>query len=107
MESSGSKIINREEKAVKLVKDEKNVTRGVEHWKKVREEWTKHSRVDMSHMQQDIDDMDDEIDDLMNDEELDAEHVIYCLRRYVKFPDPIPLKTIVSLLNILWDDEFV
>uniref|UniRef100_A0A6V3L405 Uncharacterized protein n=1 Tax=Lotharella globosa TaxID=91324 RepID=A0A6V3L405_9EUKA len=84
----------------------KFVNHGLERWRKVRAEWTKNSQADESQVP-DIDDMDDDIDDLMNDEELDAEHVIYCLRQYLQFPDPIPLKTIVNLLNILWDDEFV
>mmetsp|Transcript_20435 Transcript_20435/g.28507 ORF Transcript_20435/g.28507 Transcript_20435/m.28507 type:complete len:113 (-) Transcript_20435:180-518(-) len=91
-------------------KEEKNtgnfISEGQKRWHEIRAEWTKNSRADTSQMQ-DIDDMDDDIDDLMNDEELDAEHVIYCLRQYIRFPDPIALKTIVNLLNILWDDEFV
>mmetsp|Transcript_25625 Transcript_25625/g.45503 ORF Transcript_25625/g.45503 Transcript_25625/m.45503 type:complete len:98 (+) Transcript_25625:130-423(+) len=87
-------------------KSEKFVNHGLERWKKVRAEWTKNSSIDEASMP-DIDDLDDDIDDLMNDEELDAEHVIYCLRQYIRFPDPIALKTIVNLLNILWDDEFV
>ncbi len=43
----------------------------------------------------------------MSDEDLDAEQIIYCLRQYRRFPDPISLSTIVRLLNILWDDEFM
>mmetsp|Transcript_33642 Transcript_33642/g.46919 ORF Transcript_33642/g.46919 Transcript_33642/m.46919 type:complete len:115 (+) Transcript_33642:82-426(+) len=84
------------------------VNHGRERWHRMRAEWTKNSEVDMTTEEtQDFNDMDDAIDDLMNDEELDAEHVIYCLRQYIRFPDPISLKTIVNLLNILWDDEFV
>lgn len=44
-------------------------------------------------------------DDDSDNEDIDMQEVISCLRSYKQFPKNIPLKDMVEILSILWDEE--
>ncbi len=72
----------------------KFVNMGRATWERSRADWRRNSTGRRSRTY-DSDFLDD----------FDEEEIIYCIRKYKRFPSAVPLGAMIEILTVLWEDE--